>query len=202
MPAALTRLQNGHGLYSQAGNFLGRVSTGVDPRTGQFTLALALPIGVANDLAGPSISASLSFNALGSAIDTGFGRGWSLSLSELNLASGSLRLSTGESFSVDMDRSDFSEGAELLFFDRKLESFRVVMHGANGDRFRVEYKSGDIEILQVQERTAIAVPVEVRSPEGRCVFLDWLPSGSDSHWLLYQIRDEQRPLLRITPEGQ
>lgn len=198
--SALSRLQNGTGLYSQAGNFFSHVSTGVDPRTGQFTLALALPIGAANNLAGPSISATLAFSPMGSAINHGFGRGWSLTLSELNLASASLRLSTGEQFSVDTANSDFNDGGELAFFDRKLQSFRVITQGAEGNEFRIEYKSGDVEILRIHERTSIAVPVQVRSPEGRCLFLQWLSSGSGDGPALYEISDESRVLLRITPE--
>jgi YD repeat-containing protein len=197
---ALARLQNGAGLYSQAGNFFSHFSTGVDPRTGQFTLALALPIGAANNLAGPSISATLAFSPMGSAINHGFGRGWSLTLSELNLGSGSLHLATGEQFSVDTANSDFTDGGELAFFDRKLQSFRVITQGAGGNEFRIEYKSGDVELLRVHERTSIAVPVQVRSPEGRCLFLQWRSSGSGDRPALYEISDESRVLIRITPQ--
>jgi RHS repeat-associated protein len=196
----LSRLQNGTGLYSQASNFFSHISTGVDPRTGQFTLALALPIGAANNLTGPSISATLAFSPMGSAINHGFGRGWSLTLSELNLATGSLRLSTGEQFSVDTAESDFTDGGELAFFDRKLQSFRVITQGGEGSEFRIEYKSGDVEVLRIHESTNIAVPVQVRAPEGRCLFLQWLPSGNTDSPALSEISDESRVLLRITPQ--
>jgi RHS repeat-associated protein len=198
--AASTRLQNGNGLYSQASNFPSHVTTGVDPRTGQFTLALELPIGAANNLAGPSISASLAFSSLGSAIDRGFGRGWSLAMSELNLISGSLRLSTGEQYAVDMDLSDFSRGGALVFFDQKLMSFRVISQDGEG-KFAVEHKSGDIEILQLQGSTGVALPVQILSPEGRSVFVEWLPAGVGGGSVLYEVRDESRTLLRITPDA-
>jgi len=196
--AASIRLQNGNGLYSQASNFPSHVTTGVDPRTGQFTLALELPMGAANNLAGPSISASLAFSSLGSAIDRGFGRGWSLAMSELDLISGSLRLSTGEQYAVDMDLSDFGSGGALVFFDQKLMSFRVISQDGEG-KFTVERKSGDIEILQLQGSTGVALPVQILSPEGRSLFIEWLPAGVGGGSVLYEVRDESRTLLRITP---
>jgi len=198
--AASIRLQNGNGLYSQASNFPSHVTTGVDPRTGQFTLALELPIGAANNLAGPSISASLAFSSLGSAIDRGFGRGWSLAMSELDLISGSLRLSTGEQYAVDMDLSDFGSGGALVFFDQKLMSFRVISQDGEG-KFTVERKSGDIEILQLQGSTGVALPVQILSPEGRSLFIEWLPAGVGGGSVLYEVRDESRTLLRITPDA-
>jgi RHS repeat-associated protein len=197
---ASLRLQDGNGLYSQASNFLSHVSTGVDPRTGQFTLAMGLPINVANNLAGPSISASLAFSSLGSAIDRGFGRGWTLSMSELNLSSGSLRLSTGEQYAIDMDLSNFGKGGELVFFDHKLKSLRVGSLDGEG-KFTIEHKSGDVEILELDDSTGLALPVQIISPEGRSLFIEWRPYGVRGGSILYEIRDESRTLLRITPDA-
>lgn len=98
-PLDLARLQNGSGLYSQATNFLSHVRTGVDARTGQFTLALTLPIGEANALTGPSVSPNLVFSSPASARDNGFGRGWALALSALDFNTRTLRLSSGDQYS-------------------------------------------------------------------------------------------------------
>ena len=192
----LARLQNGNGLYSQASNFFTHVSTGVDPRTGQFTLAVQLPLTPGNDLAGPAVSASLVFSPLASANNQGFGRGWSLTLSELDRSRKSVRLSDGAQYAIDMDRSDFTDGGELVFFDRKLLSFRVVCRGAD---FHIEYKSGVIEILRMQEQTGVAKPEQICSPEGRCVFLEWRPTGVGNASRLWEVKDERRTLLAIRP---
>lgn len=192
----LSRLQNGNGLYSQASNFFSHVTTGVDVRTGQFTLAVELPMTAGNHLAGPLISAGLVFSPLASSTNQGFGRGWSLTLAELDRGRKSLRLSDGSQYAIDMDRSDFSDGGELVFFDQKLLSFRVI---CRGNDFHIEYKSGVIEILRMQEQTGIAKPEQICSPEGRCVFLEWRPSGIPNVSRLSEIKDESRTLLMIRP---
>ncbi|QLL10862.1 RHS repeat-associated core domain-containing protein [Pseudomonas chlororaphis] len=183
------------GLYSQAGNFLSHGNTGVDARTGQFTLHFTLPGLQANNLAGPVVTPALSFSPLASHTDYGFGRGWSMELSRLDLAAGSLRLTTGESFSLDRDKSEFSDGGELVFRDQKLKTFRVIQEGVAGQRFRIESKDGDTQWLVRQDGGSLALPEEVRSPEGRQAFLSWRPHGS-GQYALTEVRDERRVLLR------
>ena len=92
-------------VHTQATNFTDFIKTGVDPRTGQFTLAFQLPLIPANNMCGPSLSPTLAFNVMGSTQDKGFGLGWSLDLTELNLNQDapSLYLSSGESLAVDTD---------------------------------------------------------------------------------------------------
>ncbi|MEB0042287.1 MULTISPECIES: RHS repeat-associated core domain-containing protein [unclassified Pseudomonas] len=193
---SLTRLQNGSGLYSQASNFINHIRTGVDARTGQFTLALTLPMGEANAMCGPSVSPNLAFSPLGSAKNNGFGRGWALTLSELNLNTGLLRLSTGDQYSLDLKNSNFNDEGELVFFDKKLESFRVISQGDKGISFRIEYKSGETETLEYQSEMGVALLVSVRSQEGHHVFIDWLPTRDVAY--LLAVRDESRTLLEIT----
>lgn len=188
--------QNPGGIYSQANNFLGLVQSGVDPRTGQFNLAITLPAVPANDLSGPSFASNLAFSPLASQQNRGFGLGWSLLLSELvlNPAAPFLRLSSGEQFAVDWDKSDLSIGGQLVFADHKLKSLQVTR--LSNDSFRVDSKSGDIEILKQQDGRGAFVSSELRSPEGRRVFIDWLPFA-DGDNILSAIRDESRTLLRV-----
>lgn len=188
------RLRSG-GLYTQANNFLSHVSTGVDPRTGQFTLGCSLPELHANDLAGPVIKLSLQFSPLGSHRNSGFGLGWTPSFSLLDFNSDRLVINSGDSFSVDRDRSDFSRGGLLAFHDQKLCAFQVVVDDDQGRRFRVEYKDGATEYLQLQETSGVAMLVEVRSARGRKGYLDWATLGDSQR--LMQIRDEERILLKV-----
>lgn len=116
------------GIHTQATNFMDCIKTGVDARTGQFTVAFQLPLLPANNLAGPTVTPTLTFGVLGSTRNKGFGLGWSLDLSELNLHQDapSLRLSSGEHFAVDLDNTTFMPGSELKLLDAKLTSRRVV----------------------------------------------------------------------------
>ncbi|MCO7037202.1 hypothetical protein NAG83_11925 [Pseudomonas carnis] len=184
------------GLYTQAGNFLSHVSNGVDARTGQLTLHIALPELQANHQSGPSVSFRLLFSPLSSHTDFGFGRGWMLAMSELDLPAGRLQLTTGESFSLDRQATTFVDQGQLVFIDQKLLNFRVIQEGPDGRRFRVEYKDGETQWLVVQGDSGLALPQEIRSAEGRQVFLDWLPHGS-GRYVLAEIRDEQRAVLRV-----
>lgn len=196
MPAnTVTQRLRAGGLYTQASNSLSHVSTGVDPRTGQFTLGCSLPGLQANDLAGPVISPSLHFSPLNSHSDYGFGFGWSLSFSQLDFNSDQLTINTGDSFKLDLDRSDFACDGLLVFLDQKLCTFQVFADDKAGRRFRIEYKDGITEYLEVQDRSGMALLVEVCSAEGRRAYLEWL--SGNGPYLLYRVWDEQRTLLDV-----
>jgi len=182
-------------IHSQASNFLGFVKTGVDPRTGQFTLAMSLPLAPANNLAGPSLTPTLAFSTLGSTQNRGFGFGWSLHLSELNLNpdAPTLRLTSGEQFAVDWENSDLDIGGQLVFLDCKLKS--LIVTRLTQDSFRVDLKSGESEILTQQEGSSYLLS-ELRTGEGRRVFIDWLPMD-DGFSIVDKIRDETRTLLQV-----
>ncbi|MGF6208780.1 RHS repeat-associated core domain-containing protein [Pseudomonas frederiksbergensis] len=193
-----TRLASG-GLYSQASNFLSHVSTGVDSRTGQFTLGAKLPGLQANALAGPVVAPTLHFSPLASHTDFGFGLGWQLGVSTLDLNTNRISLSTGEQFRLDRHKSDFSDGGLLAFHDQKLRSFVVRQIGINGRTLRVEHKSGDTEWLEVQERSGLAMVVQMRSPQGRQAFLKWISRGNNQFGLqtVWDERGPDHPLLTI-----
>jgi len=189
------------GVHTQATNFTDFIKTGVDARTGQFTLAFQLPIIPANNMCGPSLNPTLSFSVLGSTHDKGFGLGWSLDLSELDLNQDapSLRLSSGESFAVDTDSPATTPGSELKLLDAKLKSMAVTCLGS--DAYLVEYKNGQSEILTRQEDSSRFLVTEMRSPEGRRVHVRWSPFRSGLR--LRSIRDEMRTLLQVAyDEGE
>ncbi|MDF9617540.1 hypothetical protein P5705_07785 [Pseudomonas entomophila] len=180
-------------LHTQASNFLDFMKTGVDNRTGQFTLALALPLPPANQLRGPALSVTLAFSLLASRANRGYGMGWTLGLSELDQHR--LRLASGEQYAIDQEASTFLPGTPLTFIDQKLKTLRVTPL-ADGD-FRVDKKSGEREILREQEATGRYLVEEMHSPEGNRLFIDWAPYGNDGYSILQCIRDEQRDLLSV-----
>ncbi len=51
-------------VHSNAFNFMSFIQGGVDPRTGQYTVAIDLPELKANDLQGPGFALRLAFNPL------------------------------------------------------------------------------------------------------------------------------------------
>ncbi|MBF8789524.1 hypothetical protein [Pseudomonas asiatica] len=66
---------------SNAYNFSSFVQNSVDPRTGQYTLAIVLPELVGNDQMGPALTPRLRFNPMNQ-LDAGFGTGWGLNSSQ------------------------------------------------------------------------------------------------------------------------
>lgn len=187
-------------VHTQANNFIQAVQSGVDPRTGQFNLAITLPLGMANDLGGPSWSFTLAFSSLASHINSGFGHGWGVSYSELirDQQWWSLRLSSGEQFVVDLANSDLNVGGRLAFQDYKLDAIRVTVLANN--QFKVEHKSGEFEILRrVNDQGNAYVLHEVRSPEGRSLYFDWVRGNNINY--LEQVRDENRVLASINRVG-
>jgi YD repeat-containing protein len=149
-------------LHSNAFNFMSFVQNSVDPRTGQYTLGIALPELMGNHLMGPSLPLRLGFNPMSSQ-DAGFGHGWSLNLTQYTPASNMLELHTGERYKIT--GSDIGDGTGLGIDERTLESFH--MHeDTPGTRWRVVHKSGLVEFLELRGSgdNAVALPVRVEGP--------------------------------------
>lgn len=180
-------------IHTQASNFLDFMKTGVDNRTGQFNLAIVLPLPPANKLSGPALSITLAFSVLGSSVNKGYGSGWTIGLSELDR--NTLRLASGEQYAIDQETSTFTPDTPLTFTDQKLPTLRVTPQH-NGD-FQVDKKSGEREILREQEDSGRYLVEEIHSPEGHRLFLDWAPYGNDGYFILQRISDEQRALLNV-----
>ncbi|MCL6703294.1 RHS repeat-associated core domain-containing protein [Pseudomonas sp. T1.Ur] len=171
---------------SNAFNFMNFIQGQVDPRTGQYTCAISLPELKANNLCGPVVPLQLNFNPLNSG-DSGFGKGWNLQLSQFDPTSRVLSLYTGETFKVN------TGGAETVIPEKKLDSFHF--HELDSQRYRVEHKSGLVEILQVGQG-GLAMPVEMLSPQGHSVTLQYTAFGTDP--LLSSIRNaDGTPLLSL-----
>lgn len=188
-------LQSPGGIYSQSSNFLDVVQSAVDPRTGQFNLAITLPTLLGNNLSGPILGLTLSFSALMSNRTNGYGLGWSLLLSQvvLNQDSAFLTLSTGENFAIDLQASDMSIGGQLVFADHKLKSFKVTR--LSNESFRIDSKSGVVEILTKVAAGGSYVVHEVRSTEGRRLYLEWVSFNGVE--MLQRVRDESRILFEV-----
>ena len=158
-------------IHSNAFNFLSFILNQVDPRTGQYTCAISLPELKANDLCGPVVPLQLNFNPLNNT-DSGFGKGWNLQLSQYDPNRRIISLYTGETFKANTG-ADGDNGMEIP--EKKLDSFHF--HDLGNQRYRVDHKSGLVEILEVGQGQ-FAMPVEMRSPQGHSVTLDYVAFGT------------------------
>lgn len=174
-------------VHSNAFNFLSFVQTGVDPRTGLYTVGLSLPPVAANGLTGPTLSASLAFNPM-QTDDRGFGIGWGLRLSSYDAVAKVLRLSSGEVYRA------YETGSTLVVEDQKLRTFRVEKVGSD---FVIAYKTGVTEVLSTGSGSAgLYLPVTIRSDEGRTLTLRYVTFGD--HRMLSEVNDDTRTLISVT----
>ncbi|MEZ0199603.1 hypothetical protein AB9U01_36755, partial [Pseudomonas qingdaonensis] len=85
--------------------------------------------------------------------------------------------------------------------EQKLRQFDLYEDPPGPDgaaRFRVEHRSGLVEVLQVMgsEEGEVALPVELHSPLGHRLHLSYLPFGK-GHMRLSEVQDESDVLLRL-----
>jgi YD repeat-containing protein len=180
-------------VHSNAFNFMSFIENGVDPRTGQYTLAINLPALQSYDLNGPEFPLSLTYNPLNTT-NSGYGMGWDLRLSQYTPATGILALSTGETF-----KSTAIQDGQLVFKEQKLDSFRCYVDG--GGWYRVVHKSGLVEFLQVQGVAGyeVALPRYIESAQGHRLQLEYQPFSNTLR--LASVSDGSNRLLAISREG-
>lgn len=128
-------------IYSNAYNFSEYISSGVDPRTGSFSMQINLGNFISEGGAGFTFPLTISYDP-SNPIDSGFGRGWSLPLSEFNKNNNSLKLSTGQSFQIQWN----SEIEEYDIPYRKLKDIRV-FYISESEEIKVVFKGGKEEYI-------------------------------------------------------
>ena len=177
-------------LHSNAFNFLSFLEGGVDPRTGQYTLQLALPAVQANNLNGPELAIRLGFDPF-TATDIGLGKGWSLNLSQVDTyGKGRLRLSSGEAYGLTALTSD----GEYRLEERKLPVCRLFKDGSG---YRLVHRDGTVETLEVPTAGGdIALPRTIQAPTGHRLHFTYV--GHEGQARLHRVTDDsQRTLLSI-----
>ncbi|HDR2460648.1 TPA: RHS repeat protein [Enterobacter ludwigii] len=178
-------------VHSTAQNFLSSIEAGVDPRTGLYSASISLPVGEGNCLRGPGSVVSLSFSALNNR-NTGFGVGWGLSVTSLDLSANLLQLSSGERFRID----PWTQGEECTFPDRKLDSFSLIVE--NPYRAVIShYSSGIIEILEAPDGGSRLVTTNLIGTDGSSIFMEWQSFGTDDIRLISIYDDNKTALLNV-----
>ena len=181
-------------VHSNASNFESFLQNGVDPRTGQYTMAIALPTLAGNDLIGPQVPLRLVFNPLNDQ-DSGFGKGWDLALTQYVPGTHMLTLQSGETFKVT------GSGAQPGIREKKLDTFHFHDDTVEGeDRYRVVHKSGVVEVLTKHGgSTPVYLPTEVHSAIGHSVSLSYSINPVRLETLSYRDADGQvQELLKLT----
>ncbi|CAI8967898.1 RHS repeat-associated core domain-containing protein [Pseudomonas sp. IT-P176] len=178
-------------VHSQAFSFMSFLQNGVDPRTGQYTVSVSLPELKSNWLCGPAAALSLSFNPI-NILDSGFGLGWNLNLSQFTPHNSILALSTGETFKVT------GSGTEPAIKEKKLDSFHF--YNNQDGTYRVVHKSGLIEDLTVggSSDDRVALPTRIYAPSGHSISLTYADFRGGQR--LQSVSDAQGELLRINRE--
>ncbi|WP_353100978.1 RHS repeat-associated core domain-containing protein [Myroides odoratus] len=194
--------------FTQSQNFIGSQQTGIDPRTGAFTLNLPLATLNANYGMGPEVSLSLASSSLNQA-DEGFGIGFGLPFTTYDYQNQLLRLSTGEQYLVEDDSDDYQ--GELVVKQKKLNNFIFERFNGDDDQegyYKVTYKSGLVEILDSPSSSySIKNTVSIQTYEGHAVYLKWmgdnarLISIADDHHTLVEISyfDLNAPVVSVFP---
>jgi YD repeat-containing protein len=180
-------------MYSTAFQFYSHINPDVDPRTGMYSASVDLATGEGNRLRGPHFPFRLSYSAVDT-IDDGFGIGWRLGLTELDLTTSMLTLSSGDSHKVD--ELYFDELA--VFPDRKLDSCSLIVTGTSQERAVVEHVTGVIEYLEaLPSQPTLLRPVRIVNPSGDAIRLVWTPNEIAISRLTSVVDNDGEELLRI-----
>lgn len=180
-------------VHSNAFNFLSFVQSGVDARTGQYTVSLSLPEVKTCELSGPVVPLTLNFNPLNT-VNAGFGLGWEMGLTQYAPSNQVISLHSGETFKVTGPYPGFDN--RLRMKEQKIENFKLfaVPHT---DRFKVVHKSGLVEILELKgANPQVAVPISLYSPQGHEVTLEYISVNGKP--MLSAMQDNTGTVLKIS----
>ncbi|KOE82692.1 hypothetical protein ACS86_07615 [Vibrio alginolyticus] len=131
-------------ILSNAQNFAENLSSGVDVRTGSFSIGINIGEFISHKTNGPIISLNLSYSA-SSQMDIGFGGGWSLPLSSFNKESNMLYLYNGQSFKLTWN----NQKGEYDIIYKKLRDVRV-FYIDDTEEIKVEYKDGRTDYIDYE----------------------------------------------------
>lgn len=177
--------------FTQAGNFYSAVGGSVDMRRGVYTASISLGKLVGNDLAGPYLPLTLSYEPT-NPIDQGFGAGWSLSWTVYDRNTRTLYLSTGETYKIT------DTGTSVTIRQQPLITTSFEQLGDDG--YRVVHKSGEVTILSGKKYgSSLKVPIAHYTPLGLKLTFEWTDLGG-SNPRIKSISDsynDSNPLLSV-----
>ena len=169
---------------SNAYNFSEYISSGVDPRTGTFSMQINMGNFLSYKGSGISIPLVVSHDAFSK--DSGFGRGWSFPLSQFNKSRRSLKLSSGQSFQIKWN----SEKNEYDIPYRKLKDIHVLKDNKTNEII-VLFKGGRKEYIDYDLGTCS----KIVSAQGLAIHL--LYSQLHGRRTLSKIHDDQNRVIEF-----
>ncbi|OEE31256.1 hypothetical protein A1QO_14135 [Vibrio genomosp. F10 str. ZF-129] len=171
-------------ISSNASNFEESISTGVDVRTGMYSININIGHFVSHRGSGDHASLQLSYSAASNE-DVGFGRGWRVPVSFFDVRNKVLSLSTGQSFEVEYQ----FDSHEFTLPYRRLKDIRV-LYLTDTKEIMVARKDGHLEYLDGKEGTL----TRSISPSGLTIYYDYF--YLNGHHRLYRVYDDDgRELL-------
>lgn len=171
--------------YSQSQNFINALQSGIDSRTGSFSLNIPIANINANYGMGPEINVILSSTSLNKG-NNGFGVGFSLPFTTYDKQNKLLTLSTGEKYLIN------ETPVSIEVKQKKLNNF---IFERFDDNYKVTYKSGIVEVLEgPSSGNNIKNTLRIESYNGYFVKLKWIFKGFNR---LSEIEDESNILLKI-----
>ncbi|PHM74164.1 RHS repeat domain-containing protein [Xenorhabdus kozodoii] len=176
--------------FSHAHNFQSAALGSVDPRTGLFTYTLLVAQLAGSHHLGPAQTLALAYSPLNTA-NRGFGRGFSLGLTQYDSQQRLLSLSTGERYKVD-------EYADRVYLKQyKQDGVRFEKDVAQ-NVYRVIHKSGTVEVLTGPDNAyRLKVPTQILTPLGHFLTLDWAAEFGGALHLTTLTDDTGKVLLTV-----
>ena len=150
-------------IMSNAYNFGDFLNSGVDPRTGMYSMTISLGEFVSHKGAGISIPLNIHYNPA-SNLDIGFGRGWELNLSQFDSSNNNLKLSTGQSFKIQWNND--KDEYDALY--RGLKDIRV-FYLSETSEIKIIYKGGKHEYLSYED----GILTKIITPQGLEIIFEY-----------------------------
>ncbi|WP_434634669.1 hypothetical protein [Chromobacterium sp. CV08] len=158
---------------------------GVDPRTRMFIYNILLGSVHANQLQGPLFDVSIRFNQL-SSNNYGFGIGWELALSRIDVETNTLIMADGRRYTMVLPTHATPDSPIIGIGMSNYIACEFSLDRLADRNYRLLYKNGIIEYLDNKGRL-----VSVKMPSGRIATLKWV---ENTH-LLNRIEDEKDRLI-------
>ncbi|WP_249339522.1 MULTISPECIES: RHS repeat protein [unclassified Vibrio] len=140
-----------YSIVSNASNFIENIFSGVDPRTGDYSLSVNIGNFLSHKTSGSTLSLSLRYS-IHNKFDIGFGQGWNIALSSFDKDRNYLYLSSGQSFEIKFN----TDKGEYDIPYRKLKDLRVFYLNSTQE-IKVVHKDGTLEFIDYQKGTLTRV---------------------------------------------
>ncbi len=181
-------------VQTQAHNFTSAAQAGVDPRTGIFSFGLPMATLSGHQNQGPFLALRLNYSPLQPQDAFGLGRGMSFGLTIYDASTnpGYLQLASGEQYRVNHNVA----GTHLTLRQCRRPPTLTIEMQTSGENSRcvVRHNTGMVEILKKYAQE-MWLPVQIMSPIGRSLHLEWNDRHRQGVYLLTRITGEAGNVL-------